>query len=443
MPALSMDWPDFPPPGAADAEEMRLRWADYLDDRGQRDWAELIRLQLTLAHLPVEQSLPCEWLEREAELNLRLGQQWLDELADLLTAPPQFRYGLPESVAVEARVFVRRAPDLLARLPIRRLRLIEPNAVWKSLWNCRWLERIAELDLCGAELAQCDLTPLFRSPYLHSLQVLDLSFNQLEDKALLPCRRGGALPRLRCLALNDNRLTDRTVALLADSPCRKHLEELDLSRNEITAEGVRTLVAHCWPQLHQVRLSGTPLGDHGLALLADSSLFLRMAQRHGCLELQGQAQHPLSPAGIEALVQAEAAAHLRVVHLGQQGLGDDGLVTLLGSDRWPRLRRLYLPRNRITDQAIIRLRPFWPHWLAQLSSLDLAHNRLTSFGVGLLTAALPADKPGAALDTTGNLHHSLPRPGDRATADPHAPQHRGRDLQTLRQQIAYPHRRRS
>jgi uncharacterized protein (TIGR02996 family) len=443
MPAHLADWPDFPPPGAADADEMRLRWADYLDDRGQHDWAELIRLQLTLAHFPVEQSPPPEWLEREAELNLRLGQQWLEALADLLTAPPQFRYGLPDAVAVDARVFLRRGSELLSRLPIRRLRLIEPVPVWKQLWNCPWLKGIEELDLCGAELTHCDLTPLFRSPYLQSLQLLDLSFNQLEDTALLPWRRGWTFPHLRCLALNDNRLTDRAVALLVDCPDLHHLEELDLSRNEITAAGVKELVAHSGWQLHRVELSGNPLGDHGLALLAQSSLLLRMSQRHGCLELQGHAQLPISPAGIEALVHSEATAHLRVLDLGHQGLGDDGCVTLLGSCRWPHLRRLSLPRNRITDQAIIRLRPLWPQWLAQLSSLDLAHNRLTSFGVGLLSAALPPDKLGAALDTTGNLHHSIPSHAESDPPDPRFRHGREQDLHLLRQRIAHPRRLRS
>jgi hypothetical protein len=437
------DWPDFPPPGIAGAEEMRLRWADYLDDRGQHDWAELIRLQLSLAHLPAGHPPPPEWREREAELNLRLGQQWFHALGDLLAAPPQFRYGLPDAVAVDASVFLRRAPELLARLPIRRLRLLEPAAVWQKLWDCPWLKGIEELDLCGVELTRCDLTPLFRSPSLQSLQRLDLSFNQLEDAALLPWRRGCSFPRLRCLSLNDNRLTDRTLSLLADTPCSAYLNELDLARNDITAAGLSDLATHPWPELHQLRLSGNPLGDRGLALLAASPLLLRMAQRHGLLELHGHPQARICAAGIEPLVHSEATEYLRVLDLGHQQLGDDGLVTLLGSRRWPCLCRLSLPRNRITDRGIIRLRSHWTHWLAQLRTLDLSGNRLTSFGVGLLTAALPSNKPGAALDISGNLHHTLPRHSVTASSDPRSRTTVIPELHLLRQRISHPRRPRS
>lgn len=438
MPSSPTDWPDFPPPGTAGAEEMRLRWADYLDDRGQHDWAELIRLQLSLAHLPAGYPPPSEWREREAELNLRLGQQWFHELADLLAAPPQFRYGLPDAVAVEASVFLRRAPELIAHLPIRRLRLLEPSTVWQKLWDCPWLKEIEELDLCGAELTRCDLTPLFRSPFLQSLQRLDLSFNQLEDTALLSWRCGCSLPHLRCLALNDNRLTDRALSLLADTPCSAHLHELDLARNDITAAGLNELVTHPWPELHQLRLSGNPLGDHGLAVLATSPLLLRIAQRYGILELQGHSQVRISAAGIEPLVHSEAAEHLRVLDLGHQHVGDDGLVSLLGSRRWPCLRCLSLPRNRITDRAIVRLRSLWPHWLAQLCTLDLSGNRLTSFGVGLLSAALPSDKPGAALDISGNLHHTLPRHSGSASTDRRSRTAFIPELRLLRRRISHP-----
>lgn len=412
-------------------EQRRLLWADYLDERGDPQWAELIRLQIALSRRAVDSS-PCpEWLDRVAELQMLLGERWQKHCKGLLAGPPQFHRGIPDTVAMEASVFLRRGAELFARLPVRRIRFLEPAACWHALWKCPLLARVQELDLCGADLAQLDLEPLFRSPYLRNLRLLDLSFNQLSDQSLAPLQRWCGFPCLRALILSDNRLSGQALSLLSASACSAHLEELDLSRNDITPQGIADLCSRPWPRLSWVRLSGNPLGDAGLALLVASPLFERQVQRHGILECRGHPQVRVTPAGLEVLLATPAANALTVIDLADQSLGDDGLATLLKNRSWSRLRRLILANNSITDRGILRLRHCWTDWLAQLSFLDLSGNRLTRFGIGLLTAALPS-AGGAAIDTTANLQNLTP---DRV-ADP-----RLADLHDLRQRIARPRRR--
>ncbi|MCS7272004.1 MAG: hypothetical protein NZ703_13065, partial [Gemmataceae bacterium] len=298
MKRLTANWPALPSASSAGGEALQLQWADYLEERGEGEWAELIRLQLALNRLgAMAASVRPEWLEREAELRALLAQRWQAELGELLVGPLQFRGGIPDTVAVAAPVFIDRAAELFARLPLRRVRLLDVAGCWNKLWQCPWLARLQELDLCATDLAQLDLTPLWRSPHLRALRGLDLSFNQLTNDLLRPLQRHCPFPQLRRLALNDNRLTGQVFELLGSSACVSTLEEVDLSHNEITAEGLAEVAVHPWPRLHLLRLSGNPLGDAGVALLATSPLLAQMVGQHGRLELRGHAQVRISAAG--------------------------------------------------------------------------------------------------------------------------------------------------
>jgi Leucine-rich repeat (LRR) protein len=367
------------------------------------------------------------------ELQTLLGQRWQSQWQGLLAGPPQFRNGIPDTVAVHAAVFLQRGSELFARWPIRRLRVVDPAPCWSALWKSPLLAHIRELDLCDSNLAQLDLLPLCRCPYLRNLQILDLSFNQLTDAALAPLQRHWPFPHLRVLALNDNRLTGQAASLLALDNGREHLEMLDLSRNEIAPEALAALCLRPWPRLRVLELSGNPLGDTGLTLFVNTVVFQRMMTTHGVLEWRGHPHMRVTATGLQALLASSAVSHLRVLNLADQDLGDEGLVTLLQQNCSPQLRQLILSRNGITDRGIRRTRQHWPAWLTQLRFVDLSGNHLSRYGVALLTAALPPEG-GAAIDIGTKLSQRSRNSQTEQTDELE-------DLHSLRQRAIRPHRR--
>src|SRR5947199_5771038 len=95
---------------APDDELPRLIYADWLDERGDPDRAEFIRLQVELARLPVRDPLRKPLTEREAELMNAHGPDWLDPPDDFL-ANWYFVRGFLE-VGLSVRAFLRPAGEL-------------------------------------------------------------------------------------------------------------------------------------------------------------------------------------------------------------------------------------------------------------------------------------------------------------------------------------------
>ncbi|HSQ54466.1 MAG TPA: hypothetical protein VLM40_01875, partial [Gemmata sp.] len=90
--------------------------------------------------------------------------------------------------------------------------------------------------------------------------------------------------------------------------------------------------------------------------------------------------------------------------LNGNDLGDHGLATLLSSPHLEKLHTLKLARNQITDAGIVAVRDALPGLFRKLRVLDLAGNRLTRFGIGILEKARGSSA--TRLDTTENIQVS-------------------------------------
>ena len=98
-----------------DEDLPRLVYADFLQEAGHDDRAELIRVQCALERLPPADPERLELTRRETEL-LAATKMRAWRIPDL-TGPQTFRRGMIESVETTAESLVRLGPDALRPPP--------------------------------------------------------------------------------------------------------------------------------------------------------------------------------------------------------------------------------------------------------------------------------------------------------------------------------------
>jgi uncharacterized protein (TIGR02996 family) len=279
----------------------RLIYADWLDERGDEASAaraELIRVQVELARLPLLSVRAAELVERENEL-LEWGERlWLGEWANVLDGWT-FRRGLVEAIRLDVSVFLDRADDLFAAFPTLTVaKLSRAVGDLPELAASPWLAHLRGLDLSDNDITGKDLARLSASRNICLLEALDLSDNpigpcgaelvgnpmfadELRELHVARCGLGpdgmaqllGAYaPPWRRLDLSGNDLTRREAAKLTESPVMRRLESLDVSFNPLGDAGVSILAnSPNTAGLTDLGLCATDLGDRGLAALAESS----------------------------------------------------------------------------------------------------------------------------------------------------------------------------
>ena len=388
----------------------RLVYADFLDDSGEPERAELVRVQLALSRLDEDDPRRPGLSDRQAELLARNRAEWTAHLAGLVVSI-DFRRGVPDSASVEAATFLERGAELFARLRVRRLRLLDAAPVLPKLAVSPLLANVRELDLCSAELGNTGLAQLVRSPHLKHLEALDLGFNALDDAGIDALARSPVLTELTALALNDNdRITGDGLCALAESPFLAGLTALDVSGNDIGEAGVRAVVAsRSMARLRSFRVNNNHIGDAGLVALAGSPLIARTLRADPKLEVRSNA---IGPAGAAALAACPALAGCTALDLSDNYLEDAGVAVLLRSPHLGKLKALKLGRNRLTDAGVNASYEQFDALLDHLQALDLSGNRLTRVGLSILSM-LRAERP-VRVDVGGNVQ--APPGGDAPVA---------------------------
>jgi uncharacterized protein (TIGR02996 family) len=261
----------------------------------------------------------------------------------------------------------------------------------RQAWQDGWVD-----SLCLTEVGHL-LSLVAQSEWLANLTALDLSYSHLDDDV---------------------------ARLLAASPHLGGLAHLDLGYNPVSEAGERALLEA--PGLRNLK-----------SLRLDSPL-LRVAQelrnrlllcRGGHLTLSGVSL--LHDSHVELLATAPQVETLTSLDLGGTHLTDSTLSRLLDGRRLPRLNRLVLRGNLLTDLGADILAASAAR-LPVLSEMDLSNNRVTESGAGSLArAGWPArlrmlDLRGNPIAADGLLAvqavapHPLPAEATTTEADPPA-----------------------
>jgi uncharacterized protein (TIGR02996 family) len=218
----------------------RLIYADWLDEQGDCDRAEFIRVQIELAHRGRGDPEGHYLRAREHALLAKHGRNWAAPLANLALSW-SFRRGFVDGVKVAAATFLKRGADLFAAAPIRHVSLVGAGLLGPVLPACAALALVASLDLSEARLWASHLALLLNSPHVVRLEALSLGNNRLRRYGAAVLATAPLPPSLTRLELQGNLLHNAGAVLLANCPRVRGLRVLGLRFNGIGNEGANAL----------------------------------------------------------------------------------------------------------------------------------------------------------------------------------------------------------
>lgn len=334
---------------APDDDAPRLIYADWLDEHGDADRAEFIRLQIRLARIARQEPEFAELAARAEDLQRNHQIEWVNQLPQFPEVNWEvFERGFISTVRFDSPdAFFGAAREAFRSAPIREIRLHRfywPHAT--QLAGSRELRYVRVLDLNdGNRIGNQGTEALMRSPHLAELRVLKLGRNSLGSAGARAVADSGHVRWLRVLKMERNDMYDEGTIFLAASRGLAHLHSLDLDRTRVGDEGVSALArSKHLGNLRTLYLSYNLVTDRGLAALARSETVTGLQD----LFLQGNS---ITDEGVAQLAASPAFARLERVFLRQNKIGDDGAMALARSPHFEHLRELYLGGNRISDRA--------------------------------------------------------------------------------------------
>ena len=294
----------------------RLVFADWLDEHGQPDRAEYIRVQCRLAAADEDDPARSPLERRERQLWLKHRSAWRAALPARVREFPFRRGFVHPRVQLTGKQFLQLPESLFAHAPLWDVGLaLRGPASVDGLAGSDRLRRLAGLEIDGSGLAPTHLSELLTVPVLENVRGLGL--------------RGGPY------------VPDHLRAV-ATSPVAGRLTRLTIhSAPAFGREGAERLAnTAAVRNLESLTLTNCGLGDAGLrALLASPHLT-------GLRELRVPS-NGLTAAAVRALMSCRHLRGLRVLDLYNNHLDDDGAHVLALCPHVDRLTQLDLGLNRI------------------------------------------------------------------------------------------------
>jgi uncharacterized protein (TIGR02996 family) len=338
-----------------DDDAPRLVFADWLEEAGDAERAEFIRLQCELARMADDDPRWKRLWTREQELLRQHQVEWQRGLPQLEGVTWRgFQRGFMAAVHVEtAEAFAEQAEAIFAAAPIGEVRFQRIfNEGAKRIALTPQLARIHVLDLeDGNLIGNSGAQALANSPYIAGLTSLKLRGNAVGPAGARALASATHLGPLRELNLEHNAIYDEGVQAIVESPRMRRLERLSLGWTQCGETAAQSMARSSYlAHLYWLYLSGNQIGDDGVEALAESK-HLRGLQE---LFLEGSR---IGDGGAEALARSPALAE-RIVWLYLKGnrIGDEGARALAESEYLEQVKELVLLENPIGEEGTERLR---------------------------------------------------------------------------------------
>jgi uncharacterized protein (TIGR02996 family) len=199
----------------------RLVYADWLDENGDADRADLIRAQIRLADME-------PWEEGYTALDIRCRQlerahpEWLGRLEPFVSRWERFcgdrdrpfERGFPARVKLTPREFVKHRKYLLAETPVREVRF-ELNEDARSLAKRPELQKLSAAELAYARDSASTQNALECLTQFAPLQHFGLIGSILSEQAAAEVFAAPALGNVQSLAIMGTRLPPEVEATIA------------------------------------------------------------------------------------------------------------------------------------------------------------------------------------------------------------------------------------
>jgi uncharacterized protein (TIGR02996 family) len=267
-----------------DDDAPRLIYADWLDENGQPERAEFIRVQCELASGHFDDERFDKLKERQDTLLNENETVWRCELGVQDVPQVQFRRGFVEAIATTASDLIRYGGGWVERTPLRSLTLNALAGNAQRLAACSHLRPIASLDIQDGAVGNQDIEALSRCPHLPALRSLAIegdphfaTVTKVLDQGLRHLGDAPFLPQLTYLALNFGvRSVSAGVIALAAQLVESGLQRVHLGWGLLSdAAAVALAAAPGLDSLTHLCLPGSDIGDTGLRALATSLPTLR------------------------------------------------------------------------------------------------------------------------------------------------------------------------
>jgi uncharacterized protein (TIGR02996 family) len=313
-----------------DLDAPRLIYADWLDEHGQAERAEFIRLSCRLAGLAEDHPEHAGLLERERLLLAEHEAEWRAPLPAL----PGVRWGdwergfVGEVEVLHARAFRDHADTLFAAIPVGRLCLgarFTARTVGPVMAS-PYLARLDSLSVYNADVGPVGAAAVAASPHLGRLANLSFGCCRLCSTGAAVLAASPVLRGLRILGLFDDRVDADGARALAESPILDGVVDLAVQTNRFGDEGAAALAAS--PHLgalQSLSIGYNGLGDEGTRALA-------LSPRLPSLTYLNLVGNRIGDAGAEALAASPHLRGLRELHLGGNRIGRAGALALAASD---------------------------------------------------------------------------------------------------------------
>jgi uncharacterized protein (TIGR02996 family) len=321
----------------------RLVYADWLEDQGRVERAELIRVQCELVRLD---RYDPRWpgLRRREDQLLAHTWQWIEDIGLGELEEPQFRRGFLEHAAfANCLDYLAQARRLLQRVPMS-------SAAFGAL-----------VDVDDEREASDGLRKLLGSKYIRPLRRLE--FHTTEDFPREGLALLSRLPSRACLEeldLSDNDLNDEDVEVLARCPTLARLRVLNLGYNDFGAEGVYHLAASPHVAgLRELILDGGEYRNHGVEGIVElvSSSYLTgltaLSLYNNHIGSEGLTQLARWP-GLEGLVRLNLGYYFRH-DAAERDPDPAGMRELVESPQWKVLRELDVSNGTLGDLATLEM----------------------------------------------------------------------------------------
>jgi uncharacterized protein (TIGR02996 family) len=410
-----------------DDDAPRLVYADWLEEQGQIDKAQFIRLDCERARFDSEDLRWLEWYEKGMYLRKGYPNRWFDPLPAFALDNADFFFSTERGFVDYLSLIRDQIPedldDLLQFAPLlHKLQLQDSSdEVIERLSDWPGLSRISEFDLRSFS-QRAPAKGLFSSPFLTKIKALvgyDLAMEMsdiealtrskacqhLQRLSLMKCRidpemscvlvRWPGIGNVKDLTLSWNQINDQTISDLANSRFPIQVEELNIGSNPISIAGIDALVASrhfrslrflsvdtlrlgpslpevlaTWPALRSIRslwIGDNQITDRGLETLLGSNFIEKLESLH--LE-----QSSLTSDGILALVNSSVLEGITRLNLSRNSLGDEGIERLLNSPLLNRLQSLNLAETEMGDSGF---RGLFHSRFSNLQELSLSYNSIT------------------------------------------------------------------